>query len=68
MKHWGSGAFKVCSNDDPRLTLTYLMSRSNLHPNAIKWDFFFKFIFWIPLKPGSHYPYLIMLNLMRQWL
>ena len=28
----------VC--DDPRLTLTYLTSRSNLLPNAFKWDFF----------------------------
>ena len=40
MLHLGCGAYKVCSNDDPRLTLTYLMSRSNLLPNAYKWDFF----------------------------
>ena len=39
-EHWGSGAYQVCSNDDPRLTLTYLMSRSNLLPNAFKWEFF----------------------------
>ena len=26
----------VCSNDVPRLTLTYLTSRSNLLPNAFK--------------------------------
>ena len=23
MKHWGCGAYEACSNDDPRLTLTY---------------------------------------------
>ena len=40
MQHWGFGAYQVCSNDDPRLTLTYLTSRSNLLPNAFKWDFF----------------------------
>ena len=26
--------------NDPRLTLTYLTSRSNLLPNAFKWEFF----------------------------
>ena len=35
-------AFQVCSNDGPRLTLTYLKSRSNLLPNAFKWEFFWK--------------------------
>ena len=33
----------MCSNVDPRLTLTYLASRSNRHPNAFRWkklDFF----------------------------
>ena len=40
MQHWGCGAYQVCSNDDPRLTLTYLMSRSNLPPNAFKWEIF----------------------------
>ena len=40
MYHWGCGAYQVCSNDDPELTLTYLTSRSNLLPNAFKWDFF----------------------------
>ena len=38
MKHWGCGAYQVCSNDDPRLTLTYLMS--NLLSNAFKWEKF----------------------------
>ena len=37
LKHLGCGAYQVCSNDDPRLTLTYLTSRSNLLPNALKW-------------------------------
>ena len=46
MLHWGCGAYQVCSNDEPKLTLTFLTLRSNLLPNAIKWDFFFfeKFI------------------------
>ena len=29
-----------CSNDDLRLTLTYFTSRSNLLPNAFKWENF----------------------------
>ena len=41
MFHWGYGAYQVCSNDDPKLTFTYLTSRSNLLSNACKWDFFF---------------------------
>ena len=32
----------MCSNYDPKLTLTYLTSRSNLLPNAFKRDFFLK--------------------------
>ena len=48
MKHKGCRAYQVCMNNDPRLTLTYLTSRSNLLPNAFKLkkfgkvDFFFK--------------------------
>ena len=34
MKHQGCGAYQVCSNDDPWLTMTYLTSRSNSLPNA----------------------------------
>ena len=45
MQYWGSGAYQVCSNDDPRLTFTYLTSRSNLLPNAFKCDFFLKVVF-----------------------
>ena len=33
MLHLGCEAYQVCSIDDPRLTLNYLTSRSNLHPN-----------------------------------
>ena len=41
----GCGAYQVCSNGDPRLTLTYLKSWSNLHPYAIKYrNIFEKFI------------------------
>ena len=40
MYHLGCGANQVCSNDDPRMTLTYLKSRSNLLPNAFKWENF----------------------------
>ena len=37
MLYLGCGAYQVCSNDDPRMTLTYLMSRSSLLPNAFEW-------------------------------
>ena len=40
MQHWGCGAYQVCSNDDPKLTLTYLTSRSILLPNEFKWETF----------------------------
>ena len=36
------GPTKFVQNDGPRLTLTYLTSRSNLLPDAFKWDFFLK--------------------------
>ena len=38
MQHWGLGPIIVCSNDDPRLTLTYFTARSNLVPYAFIWD------------------------------
>ena len=41
MKHLGCGAYQVCSNDDPRLTLTYLTSKSYLLHNALKLEKFF---------------------------
>ena len=40
MWHWGCGAFQFCSNDDPKLNLTYLRSRSNLLTIACKCEFF----------------------------
>ena len=42
MSYWGCGAYQVCSNDDPRVTLTYLTSRSSLLPNAFEWEIFCK--------------------------
>ena len=42
MQHWGCGAYQVCSNDDPKMTLTYLTVRSNLFPNAFEWEIFRK--------------------------
>ena len=45
MYYFGCWTYLVCSNDDPRLTLTYLTPRSNLLPNAFKLDIFEKFIF-----------------------
>ena len=32
----------MCSNDDPRVTLTYLMSRTSLLPYAFELDIFLK--------------------------
>ena len=52
MKHWRCGAYQVCSNDDPNLTLTYLTSRSNLLPSAFKWENFRKVA--KAIKPGSN--------------
>ena len=37
MQHWGLGPIIVCSNDDPRLTLTYFTARSNLVSKALIW-------------------------------
>ena len=34
MQHRVLGYYKVCSNDDPGLTLTYFTARSNLVPYA----------------------------------
>ena len=42
MKYWGCEAYQVCSNDDPRVTLTYLTSRSSLFPDAFEWEIFWK--------------------------
>ena len=37
LKHWAFEYYQVCSNDDPGLTLTYFMTRSNLVPYAFVW-------------------------------
>ena len=38
MQHWVLEYYQVCSNDDPRLTLTYFTARSNLVPYAFVWQ------------------------------
>ena len=38
MQHRMLEYYKVCSNDDPGLTLTYFMARSNLVPYAFVWE------------------------------
>ena len=40
LKHFGCLIYQVCSNDDPRLTLTYLTLRSNLLLVAFKCELF----------------------------
>ena len=35
---WVLKYYQVCSNDDPGLTLTYFMARSNLVPYAFVWE------------------------------
>ena len=37
MQHRVLEYYQVCSNDDPGLTLTYFMARSNLVPYAFVW-------------------------------
>ena len=34
----GIGYYQVCSNYDPRLTLTYFTTKSNLLPYAFVWE------------------------------
>ena len=38
MQHQVLEYFQICSNDDPELTLTYFMARSNLIPYAFVWE------------------------------
>ena len=38
MQHRVLEYYQVCSNDDPELTLTYFMARSNLVPYAFVWE------------------------------
>ena len=38
MQHRILQTYQVCSNDNPGLTLTYFMARSNLVPYAFVWE------------------------------
>ena len=38
MQHWVLKDYQVYSNNDPELTLTYFMARSNLVPYAFVWE------------------------------
>ena len=38
MQHWVLKYYQVYSNDDPGLTLTYFITRSNLVPYACVWE------------------------------
>ena len=38
MQHRVLQYFQVCSDDDPELTLTYFMARSDLIPYAFVWE------------------------------
>ena len=38
MHHWVLKYYQVCSDDDPGLTFTYFMARSNLVPYAFVWE------------------------------
>ena len=38
MQHWLLECYKIYSNDDPGLTLTYLTARSNLVPFVFVWE------------------------------
>ena len=38
IRHWVLEYYQVCSNDDPGLTLTYFMARSNLVLDAFVWE------------------------------
>ena len=38
VQHQGLGPYKVCSNDDPGLTLVYFTARSAILPNSFVWE------------------------------
>ena len=38
MQHRVLEYYQVCSNDDPKLTLTYFTTRSNLVPYVFVWE------------------------------
>ena len=37
-QHWVHEYYQICSNDDPRLILTYFTARSNLVPYVFVWE------------------------------
>ena len=39
IQHWGLGPYKVCSNNDPGLAVTYFTARSNLLPAVFVWEY-----------------------------
>ena len=67
MQHWGLGSYKVCSNYDPRSTLTYFMAKSTWVPYAFVWEIDKKkCISQQPLKSET-YNFIWMLNLIITW-
>ena len=38
MEHRVLEYYQICSNDDPGLTLSYIIARSNLIPYAFVWE------------------------------
>ena len=38
MQHWVLKYYKVCSNNDPGMNLTYFTAMSNLIPYAFVWE------------------------------
>ena len=67
MLHWGCEPYKVCTNDESRLTLTHFMTRSNLMPIMHLYGKNIEmFIFLQLFKPKLKYLQ-EMFNLIRQW-
>ena len=58
-------SYQVYSNDDPRMTLTFLRARSNLFPSDFRFELYLKVDTNIFLKPKSLY-LLDMVKLMRK--
>ena len=59
MQHWVLEYYQVCSNENPGMTLTYFMARSNLVPYAFVWKkgktmAFSEFFVVYDIKVGSH--------------
>ena len=63
MKHWGCRPYQICTNDESRLTLTYIMARSNLIPIVFIWEKTLKCSFFYNCPGRNHNT----CNLMGQW-